>query len=228
MRSGCSTGEVGNDLILKENQFKSLRDKLLKGANDFYGKLDKLLEGQTDPASRKSLGQLRTFDLGELTEKIGDLPKAMESIRKSLTIRRELAALSPTDVDIEIRGHAELCSYLPTCFRNAGKYDEAMDSFQQAQALLKGLSPSETVSDRDRALIGRVYNGIGSDPDGRLAKRTGRLEFVQVRRWWCCRSWPTLTPRSTNFAPDCRTATSLSRYYCSKPANCPRRLRVTP
>ncbi len=30
-------GEVGDDLVLKADQFKPLRDKLLKGAADFYG-----------------------------------------------------------------------------------------------------------------------------------------------------------------------------------------------
>ena len=32
-------GEVGDDLVLKADQFKPLRDKLLKGAADFYGSL---------------------------------------------------------------------------------------------------------------------------------------------------------------------------------------------
>jgi eukaryotic-like serine/threonine-protein kinase len=41
-------GEVGDDLVLKTDQFKPLRDKLLKGALDFYGKLEGLLKGQTD------------------------------------------------------------------------------------------------------------------------------------------------------------------------------------
>ena len=41
-------GEVGDDLVLKADQFKPLRDKLLRGALDFYGKLEGLLEGQPD------------------------------------------------------------------------------------------------------------------------------------------------------------------------------------
>ena len=45
-------GEVGDDLVLKADQFKPLRDKLLKGAADFYGKLEGLLKDQPDRASR--------------------------------------------------------------------------------------------------------------------------------------------------------------------------------
>ena len=50
-------GEVGDDLVLKADQFKPLRDKLLKGAADFYGKLEGLLEDQTDRASRGRWGR---------------------------------------------------------------------------------------------------------------------------------------------------------------------------
>ena len=50
-------GEVGDDLVLKADQFKPLRDKLLRGAADFYGKLEGLLEDQPDRASRGSDGE---------------------------------------------------------------------------------------------------------------------------------------------------------------------------
>ena len=59
-------GEVGDDLVLKADQFKPLRDKLLKGAADFYGKLEGLLKDQTDRASRAAMGNAY-FELGELT-----------------------------------------------------------------------------------------------------------------------------------------------------------------
>ena len=37
---GLFHGEVGDDLVLKADQFKPLRDKLLRGALDFYSKLE--------------------------------------------------------------------------------------------------------------------------------------------------------------------------------------------
>ena len=80
-------GEVGDDLVLRADQFKPLRDKLLKGAADFYGKLEGLLKDQPDRASRQALSHAY-FELGELTAQIGDQPAALASHRKGLTIRR--------------------------------------------------------------------------------------------------------------------------------------------
>ena len=68
-------GEVGDDLVLKEDQFKPLRDKLLRGATDFYRKLEGLLRDQSDRASRMALGRAYN-EHGGLTAKIGDMPSA--------------------------------------------------------------------------------------------------------------------------------------------------------
>ena len=76
-------GEVGDDLVLKADQFKPLRDKLLRGAADFYGKLEGLLKDQPDRASRAAMGNAY-FELGELTAKIGDKPAALAAHRKGL------------------------------------------------------------------------------------------------------------------------------------------------
>ena len=59
-RSGCSTGDVSEDLLLKEKPFEGLRTKLLHGEAGFYGKLEGLLKGQNDRASRAALGRPTT------------------------------------------------------------------------------------------------------------------------------------------------------------------------
>ena len=86
---------MSEDFLLKEDKFKALRDKLLGEAADFYGKLEKLLEGQTDRASREALGRAY-HELGDLTDKIGSKPEALEVHRKALEIRQNLADDSPT------------------------------------------------------------------------------------------------------------------------------------
>ena len=48
---------VSEDFLLKQEQFKELRDRLLKSASDFYGKLGALLGKESDLASRRALGQ---------------------------------------------------------------------------------------------------------------------------------------------------------------------------
>ena len=57
---------VSEDFLLKEEKFKELRDRLLKSASDFYGKLGALLGKETDLASRRALAQ-SNFELAELT-----------------------------------------------------------------------------------------------------------------------------------------------------------------
>ena len=46
---------VSEDFLLKEEKFKDLRNRLLKSASDFYGKLGALLGKETDLASRRAL-----------------------------------------------------------------------------------------------------------------------------------------------------------------------------
>ena len=67
---------VSKDMLLKNEQFTELRTKLLKEAAGFYADLEQLLAGQTDSKSRKALAAAY-FQLGELTDKIGDKKEAL-------------------------------------------------------------------------------------------------------------------------------------------------------
>ena len=48
---------MSEDFLLKEEKFKDLRDRLLKSAADFYGRLGSLLDKDTDIASRQALAR---------------------------------------------------------------------------------------------------------------------------------------------------------------------------
>ena len=61
---------VSEDFLLKEENFKDLRNRLLRSASDFYGKLSALLGTETDVASRRALAE-SNFELAELTRKVG-------------------------------------------------------------------------------------------------------------------------------------------------------------
>src|SRR5262249_21237117 len=89
---------VSEDALLRNDQFKELRTKLLKEAADFYADLETLLQGQTDARSRNTLAT-GYFQLGELLEKLGSLAEALAVHRKGLAIRRELAAAPGADVE---------------------------------------------------------------------------------------------------------------------------------
>ncbi len=80
-------GEISKDLLLKQDQFRKLRDKLLRGAADFYGRLEGLLRQRTDGESRAALGRAYE-ELGELTINIGDSSDALATYRQAVDVRR--------------------------------------------------------------------------------------------------------------------------------------------
>ena len=149
-------GEVGDDLVLKADQFKPLRDKLLKGAADFYVKLEGLLEGQTDRTSRGAMGDAY-FELGELTAKIGNLSKAFDVHRKSLAVRRSLAAGSDAtaaeklDVVRSLIADGRLAA-------QTGDVSGALAAFDEARGLTEGLITSGVPDDEARETLALIDN----------------------------------------------------------------------
>ena len=71
---------VSEDFLLTEEKFKALRDRLLKSAADFYGKLGALLGRETDIASRRALAA-SNFELAKLTGKVGRSADALAAHR---------------------------------------------------------------------------------------------------------------------------------------------------
>ncbi len=160
-------GEVGDDLVLKADQFKPLRDKLLKGAAEFYGKLEGLLKDQLDRASRVSMGNAY-FELGDLTQKIGDQVAALETHQKGLAIRRELASVSAAEV--EARFDVARSLYAVGILDLAmAKPPEALAHFEEARELIEGLPLSGPGSEDRRHWLGLVYTQLGA-----LHRSTGK------------------------------------------------------
>jgi serine/threonine protein kinase/tetratricopeptide (TPR) repeat protein len=84
-------GGVSEDVLLKQKEFLDLRTKLLRGAQDFYGKLQTFLEGHADRRSRAALGNAYS-ELGVLTSEIGSKQEGLAIHRRALALRRALAA----------------------------------------------------------------------------------------------------------------------------------------
>ena len=82
---------VSQDFLLNQDQFKDLRDRLLKSAADFYGKLSALLEREKDVASRRAL-LASNYELAELTGRVGRTEDALAAHRAVLAAREALAA----------------------------------------------------------------------------------------------------------------------------------------
>ncbi len=90
---------VSEDFLLKEEKFKDLRDRLLKSASDFYGKLAALLKDRSDRASRQAVLQAN-FELAELTDMVGKPEAALEAHRQVLAAREALAAETSTESEV--------------------------------------------------------------------------------------------------------------------------------
>jgi serine/threonine protein kinase len=149
---------VSEDMLLKNAEFKDLRTQLLKEAAGFYDDLKKLLEGQTDAKSRQALAAAY-FELGELTDKIGDKKEALAVHRQALALRRELAAEEGTEVETRLDVARSLYA-VGGLLRGAGKHAEALSAYQEACDLAAALE-AESPTDNVRAQLALGHHGIG-------------------------------------------------------------------
>jgi serine/threonine-protein kinase len=175
-------GEVSRDLLLKEKPFEKLRNKLLRGAVDFYGKLEDLLQGQTDPASRAALGQAY-MELGALTGRIGDKAAALAVQEKALTLRRELAARP----DAALAARLDLVRSLlevGSMRREIGEaqaalavYEEARDRAEELRATV-GATESGTVM--DKLVLAYLLIGQLQDDSGKYSEAVASWEEARA------------------------------------------------
>jgi tetratricopeptide (TPR) repeat protein len=159
---------VSEDALLRNAEFKELRTKLLKEAAGFYANLQKLLAGQTDARSRKALAAAY-FQLGELTDKIGDKKEALAIHREALALRRELAALEGADVETRlevVRSLGQVASLL----RGTGDTTGALRAFEEQRDIITPLD-TQSATDAVHALLAESHNKIGSV----LALQEGKL-----------------------------------------------------
>jgi serine/threonine-protein kinase len=162
---------VSEDFLLKNDKFKELRTKLLKEAAGFYADLEKLLAGQTDAKSRHALAAAY-FQLGELTDAIGDKTEALPLHRKALALRRELAAVVGADVETRLLAIRSLEAVGWMLLREGpGSRAEALSAFQEQRdlaAALEAESPTDAV--RVQMAFGHNRVGIVLDATGKAAE----------------------------------------------------------
>ena len=127
---------VSEDFLLKEEKFKELRDRLLKSAADFYGKLGALLGKETDIASRRALAQ-SNFELADLTGKVGRNEDALAAHRAVLAAREALAAEPGAGVVAKVDVGRSLIA-VAGLLEATGKTDEALASYRRSESLLAG------------------------------------------------------------------------------------------
>ena len=132
---------VSEDFLLKEEKFKDLRNRLLKSASDFYGKLSALLGKETDFASRRALAQ-SNFELAELTRKVGRQEAALAAHQAVLAAREALAAEPGADTGAKVDVGRSLTA-IADVLDSTGKSDEALAVYRRSESLLAGLAGSD-------------------------------------------------------------------------------------
>ena len=159
---------VSEDFLLKEEKFKDLRNRLLKSASDFYGKLGALLGKETDLASRRALAQAN-FELADLTDKVGRKEDALAAHRQVLAAREALAAEPGADVETKVDVGRSLTA-VAGLLSAAGKTDEAEATYRKAETLLADLARSSPSTQAARAALAYCRTGMG-----RLRYDTGKF-----------------------------------------------------
>ncbi len=169
---------VSEDFLLKEEKFKELRDRLLKSAADFYGRLGALLGKETDVVSRRALAQ-SNFELADLTSKIGRNEDALAAHRAVLAAREALAAgpgagaLAKVDVGRSLIAVAGL-------LEATGKTDEALASYRRSESLLAGPARADPAARAAlaacRSQMGGLLRATGKSADALASYRLAQAD----------------------------------------------------
>jgi eukaryotic-like serine/threonine-protein kinase len=157
---------VSEDFLVKQDQFKDLRDRLLKSASDFYGKLGALLGKETDFDSRRALAQAN-FEVADLTGKVGRSDDALAAHRAVLAVRQALAQEPRADAGMRVevgQSLTEIAAFLDA----TGKTDAALSGYREAEALLAALATSPFAS-AARAAMAKCRSRLAS-----FLSKTGR------------------------------------------------------
>ena len=167
---------VSEDFLLKQDQFKELRDRLLKSAQDFYGKLSALLGKETDVASRRALAA-SNFELAQLTDKVGNQEDALKAHRAVLAARETLLAepgagsAATTDVGLSLVAVAGL-------MEATGKSGEAIATYRRSESLLTGPAGTDVAAQavlaKCRSMLGNVLAHTGQNTDALATYRQAR------------------------------------------------------
>jgi tetratricopeptide (TPR) repeat protein len=148
---------VSEDFLLKQDQFKDLRDRLLKSASDFYGKLGALLGRESDIDSRRALLQAN-FEVANLTGTVGRQEDALAAHRAVLLARETMAGEPGADHTTTVDVGRSLAA-VASIQRQIGKTDESLATYRKAMSLLGGPEGFQTTA--ERAFLADCHTGLG-------------------------------------------------------------------
>ena len=139
-----------------------VRERMVKDSLTYLDKLSEQVGG--DRGLRREIGSAY-FKIGDVQGRpfhanLGDSAGAMESYRKSLLIRQELAALDPHNVELstELAASYERIGQLNTAM---GKPSVALEDLRKAQAIYQDLLRSDPTNRPIRGELGLINMAMG-------------------------------------------------------------------
>jgi tetratricopeptide (TPR) repeat protein/tRNA A-37 threonylcarbamoyl transferase component Bud32 len=164
---------VSEDFLLKQDQFKELRDRLLKSAQDFYGKLSALLGRETDQESRRAL-LASNFELADLTGKVGSKEDALKAHRAVLAAQEALATQPGVGAAMTVDVGRSLFE-IAVLLEETGQSGEAAATYRRSESLLSGSAGTDTAARAARAScrsrLGWLLSQTGQATDALAALR---------------------------------------------------------
>ena len=151
---------ASEDVLLKQEEFKELRETLLRTALDFYQQLQSTLQESSDAASREALGHAYLV-IGTIMRLVGDQAQAKIACHRATVVFEQLVAEYPAVMDYR-KQLADSYNGLGL-LRSASKdVKVAIDLYQQALEIQQHLvAQSPTVSQYKNSLV-MTYNNLGN------------------------------------------------------------------
>ena len=196
---------VSEDILLKQEEFKALRTKLLREAREFYRKLEGLLQGHEDRDSRMSLGRAY-LEVGQLTRQLDSIEEALKVHERAVDLFEALSREDPADTEPRHMLARSLQS-LALVLSTVGRRDEAHTAMERSRALFRTLAEAEPAARKRQAEWGRseIFYSGSLLAKGRYDEALGAIQ--RAWRSWRPRPERVLHPRISN----------LSSWRCTAP-----------
>jgi eukaryotic-like serine/threonine-protein kinase len=170
---------VSEDFLIKEEKFKSLRNRLLNSASEFYRKLAAHLDKETDVAARRALWKAN-FELADLTAKVGRRDDALAISRQVLNGREKLAIDFPSDPGIKLDVGNSL-GYVAWLLEQTGAVAESEATYRRAEERLVDLTGTNSEEREARAALANFRTALTFilDTTGRRAEALSLNRLVR-------------------------------------------------
>jgi serine/threonine-protein kinase len=170
---------VSEDVLLKQADFKELRTRLLRDAQNFYRKLGGLLQGRTDTRSRVALARAHS-EVAELTGRIGNPDEALAELRGAITAWRALAAEPGEGPDAWV-GVARGLVEVGQLEVGLGLSDRARADYEEARGILDGINRAGHATQEVRALFASMLSLLAMHVDIGVDKIRARDDLERAR-----------------------------------------------